>query len=61
MRLNYVFNNSSETQQRLIAFVTTTYTYPRMAFGHFLLQIWWFDAELWEKVGFSMEKQLAEN
>ena len=61
MWLNYVFNNSSETQQRLIEFVTTIYTYPKMALRHFRLQIWWFDAELWEKVGFSMEKQLAEN
>ena len=58
---NYVFNNSNETPQWLIEFVTTIYTYPRMALGHFRLQIWWFEAELWEKIGFSMEKQLAEN
>ena len=61
MWLNYVFSNSSETPQRLIEFITTIYTYPRMAFEHLLLQIWWFEAELWEKVGFSMGKQLAGN
>ena len=54
---NYVFGNSSETPQRLIEFITTIYTHPRMAFGHLRLQIWWFKAELWEKVGFSMGKQ----
>ena len=59
--VTYVFNNSNETPQRLIEFITTIYTYPRMALGHFRLQIWWFEAELWEKVGFSMEKQLAGN
>ena len=46
MWLNYVFDNSSETPQRLIEFITTIYTYPRMALGHFRLQIWWIEAEL---------------
>ena len=35
----YVFNNSSETPQCLIEFVTTINTCPRLAFGHFRLQI----------------------
>ena len=48
--VTYVFNNSSKPPQRLIEFVTI-YTYPRMALGHFRLQIWWFEADLWEKVG----------
>ena len=59
MWLNYVFNNSSEIPQRLIEFVTL-YTYPRMALGHFRLQVWWFEAELEEKLDFQWKDNWQE-
>ena len=60
MWLKYVFSNCSETPQRLIEFITTIYTYPRMAFEHLRLQIWWFEAELWKKSDFQWENNWQE-